>query len=207
MDQQLSNTGLWQAVLSLALAALVVMGSPGPATISVTAIGAAFGIRQSLSYLSGLVVGTSTVLFAIAAGLASILLSQPRLAPILLGLSIAYMVYLAFKIATAPPLAEFGPDIQVPGFMGGFLLAVANPKAYLAIAAVFTGTPLALASRLAETMIKIAVLTGMIILIHVGWLFAGACFARLLRQPPLSRIVNLLFAAILLATTIMAIPH
>ncbi|TIW72262.1 MAG: LysE family translocator, partial [Mesorhizobium sp.] len=33
----------WQQVLVLVLAAAVVMGSPGPATISVTAIGAAFG--------------------------------------------------------------------------------------------------------------------------------------------------------------------
>jgi threonine/homoserine/homoserine lactone efflux protein len=173
--------------------------------MSVTAIGAAFGFRRSLSYLSGIVLGTSAVLLAIAAGLVSVLLSQPRVAPILLGLSVAYMIYLAFKIATAPPLSGFGPQAQAPRFVGGFLLAVANPKAYLAIAAVFTGTTLAVGSRLTETMIKTAVLSGMIILIHVAWLVAGSSFARLLHRPAISRVVNLLFAAILLATTITPI--
>jgi threonine/homoserine/homoserine lactone efflux protein len=205
MDQQLLDSDLWHPVLSLVLAALVVMGSPGPATISVTAIGAAFGLRRSLSYLSGIILGTSTVLLTIAAGLVSLLLSQPRLAPALLGLSMAYMIYLAFKIATAPPLSAFGREAQAPRFIGGFLLAVANPKAYLAIAAVFTGTRLAVGSRLTETMIKTAVLAGMIVLIHVAWLVAGSSFARLLHRPAISRVVNLLFAAILLATTITAI--
>jgi threonine/homoserine/homoserine lactone efflux protein len=45
----------------------------------------------------------------------------------------------------------------------------------------------------------------MIILIHVAWLVAGSSFARLLHRPAISRVVNLLFAAILLATTMTAI--
>ncbi|MGO4760691.1 hypothetical protein AB4212_70670, partial [Streptomyces sp. 2MCAF27] len=70
---------------------------------------------------------------------------------------------------------------------------------------VFTGTTLAADSRLTETMIKVAVLTGMITLIHLAWLVAGSVFARLLHQPTISRVVNLLFAAILVATTALAI--
>ncbi|TKB63782.1 MAG: LysE family translocator, partial [Mesorhizobium sp.] len=51
LDQQ-----LWQQLLALVLASAIVMGSPGPATISVTAVGAAFGLRDSLRYASGIVV-------------------------------------------------------------------------------------------------------------------------------------------------------
>jgi threonine/homoserine/homoserine lactone efflux protein len=206
MDQQLLGAGAWPPVLSLVLAALVVMGSPGPSTISVTAVGAAYGFRRSLPYVAGLILGTSAVLVAIAVGLVSILLSQPRLAPILLGLSVAYIAYLAFRIATAPPLSAPGRDARPPRLAGGFLLAVANPKAYLAIAAVFTGTTLA-ESRLADSLAKIAVLAGMIVAIHFAWLVAGSAFARLLRRPAVSRVVNLLFAAILLATAILALRH
>ncbi|TGR75579.1 LysE family translocator, partial [Mesorhizobium sp. M2D.F.Ca.ET.223.01.1.1] len=57
----------WQQVLALVVAATVVMGSPGPATISVTAVGAAFGLRPSLGYTSGVVLGTIAVLLAVAA--------------------------------------------------------------------------------------------------------------------------------------------
>ena len=195
------------ALASLILASLVVMGSPGPATLSVTAVGAAFGFRRSLAYLTGIILGTSAVLVAVAAGVVAMLLSVPRLAPILVAVSAAYIAYLAFKIATAPPLAQQDPAARAPSLAGGFLLGVANPKAYLAIAAVFAGTTLAVESRLIEAMLKVAVLTIMIMVIHVCWLSAGVSLSRLLHHPVGSRIVNLLFAAILIATTVMAIAR
>ena len=195
------------ALVSLILASLVVMGSPGPSTMSVTAVGAAFGFRGSLAYLAGIVLGTTAVLAAVAAGIVAMLMSLPGLAPVLVVASAAYIVYLAFKIATAPPLSTQDRKASAPSFAGGLLLAVANPKAYLAIAAVFAGTTLAVESRLIEAMLKTAVLTIMIVVIHVCWLTAGVSFSRLLHHPVSSRIVNLLFAAILIVTTVIAIAR
>jgi threonine/homoserine/homoserine lactone efflux protein len=195
------------ALVSLILASLVVMGSPGPSTMSVTAVGAAFGFRRSLAYLAGIVLGTTAVLLAVAAGVVAMLMSLPGLAPVLVAASAAYILYLAFKIATAPPLSRQDRKASAPSFAGGLLLAVANPKAYLAIAAVFAGTTLAVESRMIEAMLKTAVLTIMIVVIHVCWLTAGVSFSRLLHHPLSSRIVNLLFAAILIVTTVMAIAH
>lgn len=193
------------ALVSLILASIVVMGSPGPSTMSVTAVGAAFGFRRSLAYVSGIILGTTAVLVAVAAGLVALLMSLPRLAPALLAASAAYIAYLAFKIATAPPLSEPDRAASAPSFTGGFLLGVANPKAYLAIAAVFAGTTLAIESRLIEAMLKATILTIMIVVIHFCWLTAGVSLSRLLRHPVGSRIINILFAAVLMITTIMAI--
>ena len=175
--------------------------------MSVTAVGAAFGFRRSLAYLAGLILGTVAVLVAVAAGVVAMLLSAPALAPLLVAASAAYIVYLAFKIATAPPLSGQDPAVRAPSFAGGFLLGVANPKAYLAIAAVFAGTTLAVESRLLEATLKTAVLAIMIVVIHVVWLIAGVSLSRLLQHPVSARIVNLLFAAILIGTTIMAIAR
>ena len=135
------------SLLSLILASVVVMGSPGPSTISMTAVGAAYGLRRSIGYLAGLVVGTTAVLLAVATGVASILLSAPQLAPVLLAASAAYILYLAYRIATAPPLSR-DSSAAAPSFAGAFLLAVANPKAYLAIAAVFAGSTLGAAAKI-----------------------------------------------------------
>ena len=200
-------SGLWPALTTLVLASLVVMGSPGPATMSVTALGAAFGLRRSMPYLSGVVLGTTAVLVAVAAGVVSMLLSAPGLAPVLLGLSALYIAYLAYRIATAPPLSRQDAEARAPSFAGGFLLAVSNPKAYLAIAAVFAGTTLPLASQTAEAVLKSAVLTVMIVLIHLCWLVAGASLSRVLRHPTLSRLVNLFFAAILIGSTVLALAR
>jgi threonine/homoserine/homoserine lactone efflux protein len=193
------------ALASLILASLVVMGSPGPSTMSVTAVGAAFGFRRSLAYLAGIILGTTAVLVAVAAGVVAMLMSLPRLAPVLAAASAAYIAFLAFKIATAPPLSRQHQAASAPSFAGGFLLGVANPKAYLAIAAVFAGTTLAVESRLIDAMLKTGVLTIAIVVIHLCWLTAGVWLSRLLHHPVSSRIVNLLFAAILIFTTIMAI--
>jgi threonine/homoserine/homoserine lactone efflux protein len=195
------------ALVSLIVASLVVMGSPGPSTMSVTAVGAAFGFRRSLAYLAGIVLGTTAVLVAVAAGVVAMLMSLPRLAPVLVTVSAAYIAYLAFKIAIAPPLSRQDQAASAPSFAGGFLLGVANPKAYLAIAAVFAGTTLAVGSRIIEAMLKTAVLTTMIVVIHLCWLTAGVSLSRLLHHPVSSRIVNLLFAAILIFTTMMAIAR
>ena len=71
------------SLLTLLGTALVVMGSPGPATISVTAVGGAFGVRRALPYLAGVVFGTTVVLLVVATGTASLLLSEPRLGPMM----------------------------------------------------------------------------------------------------------------------------
>jgi threonine/homoserine/homoserine lactone efflux protein len=207
VEQTISFSGIWRPLASLVLASLVVMGSPGPSTMSVTAVGAAFGLRRSLPYLTGLIAGTTAVLIAVAAGVVSMLMSAPFLAPVLVAASAAYIAYLAFKIATAPPLSKEGSDAGAPSFAGGFLLAVANPKAYLAIGAVFAGASLAIESRMVEAILKTAALAVMIVVIHLCWLIAGASFSRLLRHPVSSRIVNLLFAAMLILATIVSIAQ
>lgn len=194
------DTELWRSLLALVVTALAVMGSPGPSTVSVTAVGAAYGFRRSVPYMSGLVAGTIAVLLAVAAGLVALLLSMPRLLPPLVAASAAYILYLAFRIATAPPLARLEDSVPAPSFAGGFLLGIANPKAYLAIAAVFAGASLAAQAPMVDAAAKIAVLSVMIVLIHVFWLAIGASLAALFYDPVTSRRANIVLALLLVAT-------
>jgi len=202
MDGQIvSLPGLWTLLLTSA----ALMGSPGPSTISATAVGAAFGLRRSFGYVLGLVLGTTAVLLVVATGIFAVLLSMPQLAPVLTAASAAYIVYLAIRIARAPPLSPGSPAAAAPSVGGGLLLAIANPKAYVAIAAVFAGSRLGGFPPAAEALLKTAVLTLMIILIHVAWLLAGASLSRVLHHPPTSRIINLALAAILVLTSAIAV--
>jgi hypothetical protein len=50
-----------------------------------------------------------------------------------------------------------------------------------------------------------AVLAGMIVLIHVSWLLVGASLARVLRDPFISRTVNVALAGILVVTSLIAV--
>jgi threonine/homoserine/homoserine lactone efflux protein len=189
---------------SLVLTSLAIMGSPGPATISLTAAGSAYGVRRSVGYLAGIIAGTTIVLVAVATGITATLLAIPALRSVLIGLSAAYLLWLAYRIATAPPLIR--QTARAPSLRGGTLLGVANPKAWVAIGAVFASARLESAAA-TDALAKVAILSGMIVLINGAWLLVGASVAPLLRQPRAARIVNVALAGALIAATALAVIH
>jgi threonine/homoserine/homoserine lactone efflux protein len=195
----------WGAAGTLLLASAAIMGSPGPATISLVAAGSAFGVRRSLPYLAGIVAGTTVVLLAVATGITAALLAVPALGSVLLGISAVYILWLAYHIAVAPPLAAAGAA-SPPSLAGGTLLGVANPKAWVAIAAVFASARLAGGSA-ADATAKVLLLSGMIVLINATWLVAGRSLAPLLRDPRRARIVNAVLAVALVAACFGAVSE
>jgi threonine/homoserine/homoserine lactone efflux protein len=180
--------------LRLVLTSLAIMGSPGPATISLVAAGSSCGVRRALPYLLGIVAGTTVVLLAVAGGVTAALLAVPALEHVLVAVAVAYILWLAWHIATARPLAAEGASPDAFTLAGGTLLGVANPKAWLAIGAVFASARLGVAP-------KLGVLTAMIVAINVVWLVAGRSLAPLLREPGRARVVNVTLAAALVAAT------
>ena len=194
----------WQPVLSLLVAAIAVMGSPGPANISLAAVGGAFGVARGIPYAIGLVIGTLGVLAIVALGLSAALLSLPAIGPALTIAALAYVVWLAWKIASAPPLAALDPARAPPPLWGGLMLGIANPKAYVAIAAVFAANRIA-ADPAVDAIAKTAILAAMIVVIEGVWLTAGTVFARLLTHPTAARIANIAMATAMLAASLLAL--
>jgi threonine/homoserine/homoserine lactone efflux protein len=196
----------WGSVGPLLLISLAIMGSPGPATISLVAAGSVHGVRRSLPYLMGIIVGTMIVLVAVATGITAALLAIPAIGSVLVWISVAYILWLAYHIATAPPLPEPAAASVAFSPAGGALLGAANPKAWIAIAAVFASAQLADAAT-TDAAAKIAALTAMIIVICTTWLVAGASIAPLLRDPRRARVVNAALAAALVGATALAVLH
>jgi threonine/homoserine/homoserine lactone efflux protein len=194
----------WESVGPLMLASAAIMGSPGPATVSLVAVVSAYGVRRSLSYLFGIIVGTALVLVAVATGITAALLAAPAMRSILITISAVYILWLAYHIATAPPLATATPTANAPSLAGGTVLGVANPKAWVAIAAVFASARLVDAAA-ADAAAKVVVLIVMIFLIMTAWLVAGAALGPMLRDPHRARVVNLALAAALVGATALAV--
>ncbi len=121
------------------LAAIALAGSPGPATLSLAAAGAAFGARRVVGYFIGIVVGMVAVMAITASGLVGLLLAVPGATPVVTVAAALYFVWLAWRIATAPPLTEEASQGQPPSFAGGLALSLINPKGYAAMAALFSG--------------------------------------------------------------------
>lgn len=194
----------WGPAGSLLVTSLAIMGSPGPATVSLAAAGSAFGLRRSLGYLTGIIAGTITVLIAVAAGITAALMALSALRTIVIAISAAYILWLAYHIATAPPLTAQAAGGKAPSFAAGMLLGLANPKGWFAIAAVFASTRIA-GSVSTDTAAKTAALSMMIILILTAWLIGGVSLARLLRDPHRARIINIALAAAMVGATALAV--
>lgn len=180
--------------------ALALFGSPGPAIVSLAATGAAYGTRAGLPYLLGIILGTLVDAALVVTGLWGIMLVFPVLRPVLIGLSGLYILFLAYRIATAPPLAGGGSGGAAPKWWAGMFLALANPKAYAAIAALFSSNLLVPGNGVADALAKIVMLGGTLMVTDTVWLVAGGYLGEHLTDPRISRPFNVAMAVLLLAS-------
>jgi threonine/homoserine/homoserine lactone efflux protein len=187
------------------LAAIALAGSPGPATLSLTATGAAFGARRGAAYLAGIVIGMVAVMLVVASGLVGLLLAVPGATPVVTVLAVAYFLYLAWRIATAPPLAADTAERRTPTFAGGLMLSLINPKGYAAMAALFSGFVLVQERLALDVAAKMVVLVLIITAVNVAWLLAGAALTRFFRDPRTNRAINVAFAVLLVASVALAL--
>jgi threonine/homoserine/homoserine lactone efflux protein len=187
------------------LAALALAGSPGPATLSLAAAGAAFGTRRVAGYFLGILIGMVGVMAIVASGTVGLLLAVPGATPFVTGLAALYFMWLAWRIATAPLLTDTAGERRPPNFIGGLGLSLINPKGYAAMAALFSGFVLLRSSVALDVALKIALLTILIASVNVAWLLTGALLTRFFRDPRTNRIVNVSFAVLLLASVVLAV--
>ncbi len=187
-------------LIGFILAGFALVGSPGPATLSLAATGAAFGVRRGLGYMAGIIAGMVIVIGVTASGVTGILSALPGVTPVLTALAASYIGYLAYRIATAPALAEQGAQVRQPSFSAGILLSLVNPKGYVAMAALFSGFVLVHDSVGLDVALKVAILVTMMTLVDTAWLFAGATLTRYFREPGINRTINVAFAVLLIVS-------
>lgn len=187
------------------LAGIALAGSPGPATLSLAATGAAFGSRRGLAYMIGIDFGMVLVMAITASGVTGVLLALPGATPMVAALAALYFVYLAWRIATAPPLAADAGEWREPSFTAGVLLSLINPKGYAAMAALFSGFALMKARPELDAAFKLVVLLTLIIAVNGAWLVSGAALTRFFRDPRTNRAINVTFAILLIASVAFAL--
>ena len=193
------------ALPGFVLAAVALAGSPGPATLSLTATGAAFGASRGLLYLAGIVTGMVIVMAIVASGMVGLLLAVPGAATLVRVRAAGYFLYLAGCIATAPPIDERSAARAAPSFAAGFVLSLVNPKGYAAMAALYSGFVLVEARVALDIALKMALLVAIMVAVNVGWLLAGASLTNLFRQPATNRAINIVFAVLLVLSVLLAL--
>ena len=178
--------------------------TPGPGVLSVAGVGSAFGFRAGFAYLWGLCLGNFAVGMAVATGLAVLLFTVPYLRNILLFASIAYLVYLAAKIAfSGSKVALITPE-KAPGFRNGITLQAINPKAYAVNTTLFSGFNFMPDNYTLEVIFKVLILNAFWIPIHFLWLGMGVYLKALNLPPRAQSAINITMAISMLIVVALA---
>jgi threonine/homoserine/homoserine lactone efflux protein len=192
-------------MLAFCLAVLLLLVTPGPGVLSTAGVGAAFGFKAGLRYVTGLFIGTNLVALIVVSGLAAIILASDWARNTLLVLSAIYLLYLAVRIAFAGKQIAFITAAEKPGLRAGLLLQLVNPKAYAVNMTWFTGFALFPETLLSETLFKFMVINLIWIPIHLLWLAAGNIVNQLDLSPQTHFLINCTMALAMVVVVALAI--
>jgi threonine/homoserine/homoserine lactone efflux protein len=131
--------------LSLVLTSMPFLASmgftPGPNNIMVASSGVNFGFRATIPHILGITVGFPLMLLVVGLGLARIFIAIPWVHAVLKYVSIVYLVYLSWRIATAAEPRGRRKTARPITFMQAIAFQWVNVKAWIvALSAVTTYT-------------------------------------------------------------------
>ena len=112
--------------------------------------------------------------------------------------------YLAVRIALAGSTISFIDAKKSPGIIDGFMLQLINPKAYAVNTTLFSGFAFLPESFLLETSLKLIILNGLWIPIHLLWLYFGMRLHSLNLSDQTQRVVNMSMAGCLSGVVILS---
>ncbi|MGA8009106.1 MAG: LysE family translocator [Thiomonas sp.] len=189
-------------LLAFALFAFVASITPGPNNLMLLASGANFGFRASIPHVLGITSGFLVLVTSVGFGLAEVF-SRLHWADVTMRwIGAAYMLFLAWRIATAAPPDGSGPrdgSSRPMTFLGAAAFQWVNPKAWLmAISAFSTYVP---ATSGMVAVLGAALLFGAINLPSVtAWAFGGSRLQRVLLVRHRAVAFNLLMGGLLVAS-------
>ncbi len=191
-------------MLTFAAAVFFLIVTPGPGVLSTAGVGSGYGYAAGTRYVTGLWIGTNLVALAVVTGLAAMVLADDRIRIALFYASVAYLFYLATRIAFAGSKIAFIERQKAPGIAGGLALQAINPKAYAVNTAFFTGFAFWPSSYAIEISLKFLIMNAIWIPIHLGWLWAGVTLRRLELPERVQFAINVVMALSMLAVVALA---
>ncbi len=172
----------WDWLVGLTLFAFVTSVTPGPNNMMLLASGVNFGFRRTVPHVLGIVCGVSTLLAAMALGLGLLFTLYPQLSLVLKIVGGAYLLWLAFKIATSGGPGQSSGRARPMNFLEAAAFQWVNPKAWMmALGAIAGYFPAASHWSVAVGLIVLFWIVGLIAIIP--WAAFGEAVREFLGQP------------------------
>ncbi|MBY5765810.1 LysE family translocator [Rhizobium leguminosarum] len=127
--------------LALVLFAFTTSITPGPNNMMLFASGVNFGFRRTIPHMFGIGVGFFSLLIGVGLGLGALLHTVPMVYTALKFAGGAYLLWIAWKIASSRSLSEGGSGVEPMSFFAAAAFQWVNPKAWvMAVTAMATYT-------------------------------------------------------------------
>ncbi len=191
-------------VMPMAAFTLAGTMTPGPNNVMLAASGANFGFRRTTQHMIGVGAGAgaSFLLFVVALGMGAVFAALPALQLAIKIAGATFLIYLAWRIATAVPATHDGDRGKPLSFLEAFGFQFANPKAWTitaGAASTFMPPSISAASGAAVLAATFAIVA---IPSIVLWTAFGVGIGRLLTTARAHRIFNGAMALLLVAAVV-----
>ena len=192
-------------LLALTGFAFVTSVTPGPNNLMLMASGANFGFGRTIPHMLGVGLGFTFMVAVVGIGLMQVFEAVPGSQAALRVVSVAYLLYLAWKIANAAPPEAGGATGRPLTFLQAALFQWANPKAWaMALTAITLYAP----SRELGAVLVVAAVFGAINLPSVGcWTLMGRAIRRWLTSHGRLRFFNRTMAVLLVVSLWPMLGH
>ena len=196
----------YTALSAAMMFALVMSITPGPNNTMLLASGVNFGFRRTLPHMLGITCGCMVMMIAIALGLGQIFTRVPALYSAMEIASVAYLVYLAWKIATSGSFSVDAGNERPMTFLQAAAFQWVNPKAWMM--AVSGVTAFHINDNL---LINALLLTASFAIVNLPsitvWAAFGLGVRRFLSGATALRAFNWSMAALLIASIVPVFRH
>ena len=190
----------WTLLISVAVFSFVTSVTPGPNNTFLLSSGANFGLKKSLPYLNGIMVGLTGMMIALGAGIGVIFTTLPQVYQVLKWVGFAYIVYLAFLIVRSTSKSETG-EAHYIGFVKATTFQFVNPKAWVVVAS-FMATMVPVDAGIAATIFICVIF---LVFTYPGallWAVAGQVLKDWLSNPVRRRVFNIASAILLVLSMV-----
>ena len=186
-------------LLPLVLFALASSITPGPNNIMLLASGANFGFRRTLPHMLGISLGHAFQVTLVGIALLTLFDRLPWLQTVLLVLSAAYLLVLAWRIANAAPPGDAPSTARPLTALEAAAFQWINPKAWYM--SIYAQTNFAPDGPLLPSALMVALVFAATNFPSVTiWAWGGMQVRRLLQTPARLRVFNVTMALCLIAS-------
>lgn len=186
------------AVLFFAFSSTI---TPGPNNLMMLSSGVNYGVRASLPHFFGICLGFPAMVLVVGLGFDAVFQQLPWLHPLIKWAGIAYLLYLAYVIATTAPRQLQGTDRRAMTFLQAAAFQWVNGKAWI----MASGAIAAFSQSAAMTESVLAITFAFLVVAFpcVGlWLTSGAYLRQHLESETAQRWFNRSMGALLVASVV-----